>query len=78
MSYPFDLERALKGEAVVTRDGNRVFDISETNTNLKLFSISGFIGSKTHYWSIKGKYLSEEADNLDLFMLNPSTDVDNS
>jgi len=79
MSYPFDLERALKGEAVVTRDGREIRHIGRRHSVLG-FDVLGIIEGEREQdgWTIQGRYFKNAITRHDLFMLNPSTDVDNS
>lgn len=82
MSYPFDLERALKGDAVVTRRKKRVFSI-EWNTKGeggRFFPLMGTIDGEAYSWRKDGSfsYFPKDESHLDLFMLNPSPDADNS
>jgi hypothetical protein len=64
---PFNLERALAGAPVVTRDGREV-------TQLKLFDIPGdtdplwgVVNECLESWTADGRWRDEE-DSLDLFM----------
>lgn len=78
MSYPFDLERALKGEAVVTRTKHLVTHITRSQIHVDSFPLQAFVGGRLDYWTEEGKYLLFSNSSFDLFMLNPSTDADNS
>jgi hypothetical protein len=64
----FNLERALAGEPVITRDGKEVtqltkFDLTETS-----YLIFGILENDVRRWTIEGKYLLGEEDRNDLFM----------
>ena len=64
---PFDLEKALAGEPVVTRDGQEV-------TQLKKFDVDGepLVGvhdGTIETWEIDGSYINHTQESLlDLFM----------
>lgn len=67
---PFDLQKVLAGEPVVTRDGRPVTHIVHYSTNNGEF-IVGLLGGDLSLWSDNGKYYPNgqfsNSDN-DLFM----------
>lgn len=65
---PFDLEKALAGEPVVTRDGRQV-KVAGVNHDAKtLYKIVGWLDGTTAGWCIDGKNLPYGEDPNDLFM----------
>jgi hypothetical protein len=66
---PFDLEKALAGEPVVTRDGINVEEIfyfaKALHVRRKLCSI---FGGRYYFYEENGKYLQDQDYCLDLFM----------
>jgi len=79
---PFDLEKALAGKPVVTRDGNKVTQLTLFKTRRKqfLFGVVEFDDYSNNYdniivtWDINGRYynpydyIKSNNDNFDLFM----------
>ena len=66
---PFDLEKALKGEKVVTMDGREVTDITYFNSILSVYKVAGILEGGFEQFSIEGRY-NVDTPNLDsdLFM----------
>jgi len=65
---PFDLEAALRGEPVVTRDGREV-KIAGVNLGAKdLYKVVGWLDGITAGWCIDGKTYLDYEDSTDLFM----------
>lgn len=65
---PFDLEAALAGAKVVTREGSEVtqltlFDIDKENDVLY-----GVLESEVNSWLTDGRYFKDTENNNDLFM----------
>ena len=69
----FDLERALAGDEVETRDRRKVeqFHIFTLNGGRYLY---GILGDILYRWTVKGDYLFNEKSTMDLFM-KPKTKV---
>lgn len=69
---PFDLERALAGEAVVTRDGREARDIKRENGPYDCTAISARIENKRTFnkmsYCESGEYLVDLEHKADLFM----------
>lgn len=68
---PFNLEEALAGKPVVTRDGQQVkkitrFDVNQTNP----YSVYGLVGDIIGNWTESGKYVAgtPSENPLDLFI----------
>lgn len=64
---PFNLEEALAGKPVITRDGKEVkqliqFDIKDWDC------LYGVIDTDVHSWNINGKYFLNKETEYDLFM----------
>lgn len=66
---PFDLEAALNGAKVITRDGFEVKQLTHFNVNHD-FVVYGVIAeTKVYSWTIDGKvYEDAQPNELDLFM----------
>lgn len=63
---PFNLEKALAGEPVVTRDGREVKDLHKSAFNL--YPIRGYVDGMNLLFSIKGEFVIGMNDKFDLFM----------
>ena len=63
----FDLEAALNGEQVVTRDNKKVSQLTYFET-ISDDCLCGVISGEMHTWTNKGKYYEESATPFDLFM----------
>jgi hypothetical protein len=65
----FNLERALAGEPVITRDGHEVYELVKFD-RVKSYPIAGIIDGLLHRWTIDGKEFGHNSDesSLDLFM----------
>jgi hypothetical protein len=65
---PFNLEAALRGEPVVTRDG-RLVKIAGYNPNaFDNATVLGWVGREYSCWYSNGTYLQNAGHKLDLFM----------
>lgn len=65
---PFNLEAALKGEPVVTRDGRSVVDLKRFETVDKIYGVlAGYVSG----WHLSGTYNSSGEHKADLFMAVP-------
>ena len=65
---PFDLERALAGEPVVTRDGREVTEIYFFKTFEGTYPLVGIIDGEKCSYTTKGKNYSSKNSDFDLFM----------
>tara|TARA_R110000868_G_scaffold184686_1_gene426336 strand:- start:22 stop:369 length:348 start_codon:yes stop_codon:yes gene_type:complete len=66
---PFDLEKALAGEPVVTRSGREVFQLTHFLNTTKLYPLMGVVNGNVLTWLIDGSNVSpQEPGQLDLFM----------
>lgn len=72
---PFDLEKALAGEPVVTRDGRKVQQFkhfhSLTDRANRTECIGAVLDGSVREWNLKGEYRSnylEDTSKYDLFM----------
>lgn len=63
---PFNLEKALAGEPVVTRDGREVTGIC--NSTFIHNPLEGRIDGERDLWKIDGRYFEAVKSQLDLFM----------
>jgi hypothetical protein len=74
---PFDLEKALAGEPVVTRDGQAVTQLTKFDCDSEYplcAVIDGVLITYTingSYYTINGSYKEGEQHDLDLFMAEP-------
>lgn len=67
---PFNLEAALQGKPVVTRDGRPVKIAGYNPDALKLFKLIGWLDNMTCSWRADGKHIYTEEHADDLFMLS--------
>lgn len=65
---PFNLEAALAGAKVVTRDGSEVTQLVLFNIDNACDVLYGVLESDVHSWLIDGRYFHSEKDKNDLFM----------
>ena len=65
---PFNLEEALAGKPVVTRDGRKVSEFYHFKTQTTPYSVSAVIDGSRYGYSIDGRYHPSDESNLDLFM----------
>ena len=71
---PFNLEEALAGKPVITRDGKEVtqlvkFDIKDWDC------LYGVIDTDVHSWNINGKYFLNKETEYDLFMKTENSSI---
>jgi hypothetical protein len=66
----FDLEKALNGSKVVTRDGGEVTQLTKFETGHPYCHLYGVVDNRVYQWNVQGKFnpkiLGEH--NLDLFL----------
>ena len=66
---PFDLEKALNGEKVVTRDGRQVTQLTHFELLNNTYPLYGVIGGGLDGWTIDGRYSKYDTENkADLFL----------
>ena len=73
---PFNLDKALAGEPVVTRDGQKIIEIHYFKYVKTKFPLVVHIenNSSVDHYTINGKWTEDfENENLDLFMAEPET-----
>jgi len=70
----FNLEKALAGEPVVTRNGKKVTDLKLFNTQ-KFFKLFGVIDDDLESFNIEGHCLFKEGHEHDLFMANGTKSI---
>lgn len=70
---PFNLERALAGDAVITRDGREVTQLVKFDVESK-YKLFGVVSKNTCSWILEGKHINyyQQESKYDLFM-NPTT-----
>jgi hypothetical protein len=68
---PFDLEKALAGEPVVTREGKKVSEFYQFKTIDSQFDLFGIINGVLHGFDKYGRYMAIEQSEYDLFMEEP-------
>lgn len=67
---PFNLEEALNGAKVVTRDGDEVTQLHKYNIIKKLHCLCGVLNDEIISWTINGEYLgSDNYHSRDLFLV---------
>lgn len=65
---PFDLERALAGDPVVTRDGRPVTQLTKFDAGHDGDPVYGVFNDNAGSWSVDGQHLTDRGTGLDLFM----------
>ena len=50
----FNLERALTGEKVITRDGREVTQLTNFNVDAMYMRLTGVVGRELRYWHVDG------------------------
>jgi len=73
---PFDLERALAGDPVVTRGGKEVQQIVHLHACNRVFNVFAVVNGETYTFNIEGKYSAGHVfksicplgSDMDLFM----------
>jgi hypothetical protein len=71
---PFNLNKALLGEPVVTRDGDKVTEIHNFSTRHGEMTVFAIIEGGFLTFNKNGKHYSEISDSdFDLFMAEPET-----
>jgi hypothetical protein len=69
---PFDLEKALAGEPVVTKNGQSVSQLTLFSLTKDDYCIYGVIEGRIQRWVRSGQYdVNVENHDLDLFMVQP-------
>lgn len=64
---PFNLEKALAGEPVVTRGGQEVTQLTAFETN-SIYKLAGVVGGELYRFTEEGVYIVNQVTNLDLVM----------
>lgn len=64
---PFNLEKALAGEPVVTRGGQEVTQLTAFETNSE-YNLAGVVGGELYRFTEEGVYIVNQVTNLDLVM----------
>ena len=65
---PFNLEAALAGAKVVTRDGSDVTQLTLFDRDKAGYMLYGVLESGVHSWLIDGRDFRADESNSDLFM----------
>lgn len=65
---PFDLEAALRGEPVVTRDGRPITQITKFDVKNSKYCIAAVVNDDIESFTAKGEYRFESECGYDLFM----------
>ena len=65
---PFDLEAALQGAAVVTRNGKEVSELMRFKTLSDTYNLFAVIDGQLHIFNKEGRTYSDISHNNDLFM----------
>jgi hypothetical protein len=64
----FDLEKALNGAKVVTRDGREVLELTKFK-NIKDYPLVGVLNNEIYAWTIEGYYVDGfEEDDANLYI----------
>lgn len=65
---PFDLERALAGDPVVTRGGWPVTQLVKFDASDAICPLHGVLGGNIFAWRVDGRYFTDCKFGYDLFM----------
>jgi hypothetical protein len=65
---PFDLERALAGDPVVTRNGRPVTQLVKFDVGNVISPVCGVLGDNILTWRVDGRHFSNCGSTYDLFM----------
>jgi len=65
---PFDLQKALAGEKVITRDGRPVKIAGYNEDAFESEKVAGWLGGSCVCWNLSGKLWSDREHDEDLFM----------
>lgn len=65
---PFNLEAALKGEPVQTRDGRKADEIHLFETYISIFPLFAIIDGVVYKFTKDGRFITTEDSYMDLFM----------
>jgi hypothetical protein len=65
---PFDLERALAGDPVVTREGRTVTQLVKFDVGGAIDVVYGVFDGHISSWSVNGRYWSDCESKHDIFM----------
>lgn len=68
MSKPFNLEAALAGEPIETRDGRKVTELHYFKTSGESFSVIAIVDGYSHSYTTNGGYQLYRDHELDLVM----------
>jgi hypothetical protein len=68
---PFNLSEALAGKRIITKDGQKVTELTRFSLTQKNCLI-GVIDNTLYSWTIDGKFTSRDESRLDLFMVSES------
>lgn len=65
---PFNLERAVAGEKVVTRDGREVTQLTKFDAKDTTYALIGVVDASLQSWTLEGVFEKGETSNADLFI----------
>ena len=69
MKKKFDLQKALDGHPLVTRDGRKVLHFSSNGNTASMYPYVAFIDESTpKTFTEKGRFIRDKKSNLDLFL----------
>ena len=72
---PFNLEEALAGKPVVTRDGRKVKIAGYNPESADILMVVGWVDNLVETWSSEGRYTESGDGGFDLFMAPETKDV---
>lgn len=72
---PFNLQDALQGKSIITRDGRSVKIAGYNPEANHYYSLVGWVNGETQSWSMDGKYYRGGESDDDLFMASETKDV---
>jgi len=65
---PFDKEKALAGDPVITRDGSEVLNLTEFPAATGKYTLAGTLHGLIEMWTSTGKFYKDSTGDGDLFM----------
>lgn len=75
MKKPFDLNKALAGEPVVTRDGREVRELHRFKTANRGYELVGLVDGNLRSWFKSGAFTHDGISQEDLFMKAPLLEI---
>ena len=71
----FDLQKALAGAKVVTRDGQKVTELHHFKTSTGFYVVCAIIAGDRRWYTNNGFYVNGDESMLDLFILEEIQEI---